>query len=52
MNGSDAEPELQLLASYAGRNGEEGENSIQAWRKHGWAGCPGKTPHSSDQCPH
>ena len=29
MNGSDAEPELRLLASYAGRNGEEGQTRFK-----------------------
>src|SRR6184192_114104 len=29
MNGSDAERELQLLASYAGRNGEEGKTRFK-----------------------
>ena len=52
MNSSDEEPELKLLASYAGRNGEGVKNSFQTWRNYGRASGVGKAKHSPDKRAH
>ena len=46
MNGSEGEPELKLLASYAGRDGQE-LKTRSARREYGWAGGAGETTYFS-----
>ena len=52
MNSSDEEPELKLLASYAGRNGDGVKTQFQTRRNYGRASGVGKAKHSPDKRAH